>query len=211
MQRGSKKSNFRGARLVKTRWFAWWADEWTLVREIPFSSVPPSNSLVSDSDPLRTFWAGTAPIKCPRLMRCVPEMQKNKDTCLYHARRRGPWKPPRTTIDCAFVESVVVFWSLETWWGPGPIFGPPLPPPCVYVCITYCWIDNVGGLWFKTIRPRNLFPMIFISSWSVKGCLVLSHSSRHTSATGYKTEGRNSSAGQIFVYLPRRSGMSWVG
>ena len=42
-----------------------------LFGEILFSSLPPSNSLVSVSDPWRAFWADTAPFKGPRLTLCV--------------------------------------------------------------------------------------------------------------------------------------------
>ena len=41
---------------VKDYWFAWRANQWPLVRETLISSVPPSNSLVSVSDPWRAFW-----------------------------------------------------------------------------------------------------------------------------------------------------------
>ena len=36
-----------------------------------FSSVPPSNSFVSVSDPWMAFWADTVPFKGPRLASCV--------------------------------------------------------------------------------------------------------------------------------------------
>ena len=50
-QWGSRQSNMRGVREVKFHWFAWRANQWPLVGETLFSSVPPSNSLVSISDP----------------------------------------------------------------------------------------------------------------------------------------------------------------
>ena len=57
--------------LVKYYWFAWRANQWPLIGELLFSSVPSSNSLVSVSDPWRAFWADTAPFKGPRLASCV--------------------------------------------------------------------------------------------------------------------------------------------
>ena len=42
---------------VKKHWFAWRAIQWTLIGETLFSSVPPSNSLVSVSDPRLASWA----------------------------------------------------------------------------------------------------------------------------------------------------------
>ena len=56
---------------VKNHWFAWRANQWPLIGETLFSSVPPSNSLDSVSDPWRAFWADTAPFKGPRLASCV--------------------------------------------------------------------------------------------------------------------------------------------
>ena len=56
---------------VKTHWFAWRANQWPLIGETQFSSVPPSNSLVSVSEPRKAFWADMAPFSGPRLASCV--------------------------------------------------------------------------------------------------------------------------------------------
>ena len=50
---------------------AWSANQWLLIGETSFSSVPLSNSLVSVSDPRRAFWADTAPFSGPLLASCV--------------------------------------------------------------------------------------------------------------------------------------------
>ena len=42
-----------------------------IVREFLSSSVSPSNSLISISDPWRAFWADTAPFKGPQLASCI--------------------------------------------------------------------------------------------------------------------------------------------
>ena len=47
----SKQLNIKVARSVKNHGLAWRANQWTLMYETPFSSVPPSNSLVSVADP----------------------------------------------------------------------------------------------------------------------------------------------------------------
>ena len=82
--------------------------------EILFSSIPPSNSLVSVSDPWRAFWADTAPFKGPRLASCVAsgtiEMQGHHQVC--RARRKGPRTLSRKTIknnDSVFVKNALVF------------------------------------------------------------------------------------------------------
>ena len=48
-----------------------WRNQWTLVRETIFSSIHPSNSLVSASDPWRELLADTAPFKGPWFASCV--------------------------------------------------------------------------------------------------------------------------------------------
>ena len=45
--------------------------KWHLIGKTRFSVVPPSNSLISVSDPWRAFWADMAPFKGPRLASCV--------------------------------------------------------------------------------------------------------------------------------------------
>ena len=87
-------------------------------REILFSSVPPSNSLVSVSDPRRAFWADTAPFSGPRLASCVAsgttEIQGHRQVC--RARRGGPRTPSTTTdanLDCAFVENALIYTDLR--------------------------------------------------------------------------------------------------
>ena len=67
----------------KNHWFAWRANQWPLAGETLFSSVPPSNSLISVSDPRRAFWADTVPFLGPRLASpraLLPELQRYKDT-----------------------------------------------------------------------------------------------------------------------------------
>ena len=44
---------------VKSHWFAWRANQWPLVGETLFSSVPPSNSLVSVSESLEGIYSPT--------------------------------------------------------------------------------------------------------------------------------------------------------
>ena len=66
---------------VQNHWFAWRANQWPLVRETLFSSVPPSNSLVSVSDPRRAFWADQRPSWALDSSRALlPELQRYKDT-----------------------------------------------------------------------------------------------------------------------------------
>ena len=62
---------------------------------ILFSSVPPSNSLVSVSDPQRAFWADTEPFKghIPRTFALLPE----GDYQVYRTCRRRRTTPSRTT------------------------------------------------------------------------------------------------------------------
>ena len=85
-----------------------------------FSSVPPSNSLVSVSKPIKgVFWADTAPFKGPRLALCVAsgttEIQGHRQEC--SARREGPRTPSTTTdanLDCAFVENTLLY--IDPWF-----------------------------------------------------------------------------------------------
>ena len=58
---GHRQSNIREAGQVKNHWFTWRANQWPLIGGTLFSSFPPSNSLVSVSDPRRAFWADTTP------------------------------------------------------------------------------------------------------------------------------------------------------
>ena len=77
---------------VKTHWFAWRANQWPLSGETLFSSVPPSNSLVSISDHWMAFWVETAPFKGPRLASWVASgitvIQVHWQVCC--TRRKGP-------------------------------------------------------------------------------------------------------------------------
>ena len=105
---------------VKNHWFAWRANQWPLVGETLFSSVPPSNSLVSVSDPWRAFWADTAPFKGPRLASCVAsgttEIQGHLQVC--RARRGGPRTPSKiadANLDCAFVENALFYTDPWLW------------------------------------------------------------------------------------------------
>ena len=105
---------------VKNHWFAWRANQWPLIGETLFSSVPPSNSLVSVSDPRRAFWADTAPFSGPRLASCVAsgttEIQGHRQVC--RARRGGPRTPSTTTdanLDCAFVENALFYTDPWLW------------------------------------------------------------------------------------------------
>ena len=65
---------------VKNHWFTWRANQWPLIGETLFSSVPPSNSLVSISDPWRTFWADTCVLQGPwtRLVSCFRDYRKTR-------------------------------------------------------------------------------------------------------------------------------------
>ena len=71
--------------LLKNHWFSRRANQWPLIGETLFSSVPPSNSLVSVSDPRRAFWADTVPFSGPRLASCVAsgttEKQGHRQVC----------------------------------------------------------------------------------------------------------------------------------
>ena len=69
-----------------------------LIGETLFSSVPPSNSLVSVSDPRLASCAASG----------ITEIQGHRQVC--HARRAGPRTPSTTTdanLDCAFVENAL--------------------------------------------------------------------------------------------------------
>ena len=95
----------------RNHWFAWRANQWPLIREILFSSVPPSNSLVSVLDPRRAFWADTAPFKSPRLALCVApgttEKQEYRQVCC--TRRGGPSTLSKTSdanLKCRFAFKV---------------------------------------------------------------------------------------------------------
>ena len=84
---------------MKNHWFACKANQWPLIGETLISSVPPSNSLVSVSDPWRAYWADTPPFKGPRLASCVAsgtsEIQGHRQVC--RARRGGPRTLSTTT------------------------------------------------------------------------------------------------------------------
>ena len=89
-------------------------------RETLFSSVPPSNSLVSVSDPWGAFWADTASFKGHRLALCVPsittEIRGHCQVC--HARWSSPRTPSTTTVanlDCAFVENALFYTNPWLW------------------------------------------------------------------------------------------------
>ena len=129
MAAGSSRSGsiFFGFLFVKNlpvkNWFAWRANQrphqWQSM-EILFSSIPPSNSLVSVSDPQRAFWADTAPFSGPRLASCVAsgttEIQGHSQVC--RARRGGPRTPSTTTdanLDCAFVANAL-FYADPWFW-----------------------------------------------------------------------------------------------
>ena len=71
-----------------------------------FSSVPPSNSLVSVSDPLRAFlsWQGALQGPSTRLVRCFWNYRKTRT--------------PSTTdanLDCAFVENALFYSNAWLW------------------------------------------------------------------------------------------------
>ena len=83
-------------------------------RETLFSSVPPSNSLVSVSDPWGAFWADTAPYKGPSLASCVAsgitEKQGHNQVC--RARLGGPRtesKAADANLDCASVDNALFY------------------------------------------------------------------------------------------------------
>ena len=105
-------SNFFCFLFVKTHRFAGRPNQWPLIGETLFSSIPPSSSLISVSDPRRAFWADTAPFSGPRLASCVAsgttEIQGHRQVC--RARRGGPRTLSLTTdanLDCAFVENAL--------------------------------------------------------------------------------------------------------
>ena len=93
--RSGHELNFFCLLFVKTHWFAWRANQWPLIRETPFSSVPPSSSLVSVSNHRRAFWADTTPFSGPRLASCIAsgttEIQGHSQVS--RARCRGPRTP----------------------------------------------------------------------------------------------------------------------
>ena len=100
------------AQQLKNHRLAWRAKQWPLVGKTLFSSVPPSNSLVSVTDPRRAFWADKAPFSGPRLASCVASgtTEKQGHGLLCRARRWGPRTPSTTTdanLDCAFVENAL--------------------------------------------------------------------------------------------------------
>ena len=107
----------------KNHWFAWRANQWPLKGETLFSSVPPSNSLVSVSDLRRAFWVDTAPFSGPQLASCVAsETTEIQGQCwVCRARRGGPRTPSTTTdanLDCAFVKNTLSttdprFWKIN--------------------------------------------------------------------------------------------------
>ena len=108
---------------MKAHWFACRAYQWTLIGETLFSYVPPSNSLVSVSDPQRDFWADMALFSGPRLALRIAsgttEKQGYRQVC--RARRGGPRTPSTTTdanLDCTFVENALFdtdpwFWKVN--------------------------------------------------------------------------------------------------
>ena len=104
---------------VKNHWFAWRANQWPLAGETLFSSVPPSNSLVSVLDLRRAFWADTASFSGPRLASCVvsgaTEIQGHRQVC--RARRGGPrtLSTTDTNLDCAFVENALIYTNPRLW------------------------------------------------------------------------------------------------
>ena len=95
VKQGSSRSahwlNFFTFLSVKNHTLAWRANQWPLIWETLFSSVPPSNSLVSVSDPRRAFWADTAPFSGPQLASCIAsgttEIQGHRQVC--HAEVPG--------------------------------------------------------------------------------------------------------------------------
>ena len=80
------------------------------MREIPFSSVPPSNSLVSVLEGL--FELTRRPSRALDLPRALlPELQRCKDT-VCHARLGGPRTPSTTTdanLECPFAENALFY------------------------------------------------------------------------------------------------------
>ena len=87
-----------------------------------------SNSLVSVSDPCRTFWADTAPIKGPqpRHVICFRTTEIQGHRQVWRARCGGPRTPSRTTDANLIVRLLKThfylwFWKLEEpcpppWW-----------------------------------------------------------------------------------------------
>ena len=87
------------------------ANQCPLIGEVLFSSVPPSNSLISVSDPWRAFWAGTAPFKGPRFASAVAsgttDIQGHRQVC--RAGRRGPRTQPKTVKSRALFPNSVKY------------------------------------------------------------------------------------------------------
>ena len=67
------KSIFFCFLFVKNHWSAWRANQWPLIRETVFSSFPPSNSLISNSDPRPASCVAsvTTEIQGHRQVRCT--------------------------------------------------------------------------------------------------------------------------------------------
>ena len=66
---------------VKNHWFTWRANQWPLIKETLFSSVPPSNSLVSVLDPWLDLGAASG----------TTEIHGHRQ--VWHTRRIGPRTP----------------------------------------------------------------------------------------------------------------------
>ena len=86
----------------------------TSIWETLFSSVPPSNFLISVSDPWRAFWADTVPFKGTLLASCIASVTTEKQVQRQVCRtRRGGSRTPSTTIDanldCGFVENALFY------------------------------------------------------------------------------------------------------
>ena len=67
----------------KNQWFAWKLDQWRLAGKRLLSSVLPSNSFASISDPWRAYWAHEASFKGPQ-----PHLQ----CCLQNYYRENQWR-----------------------------------------------------------------------------------------------------------------------
>ena len=104
-----------GARHVKNHWFAWRANQWPLIGETLFSSIP---SAIPQYQTLEGLFEMTrVPFKGPqpRRVRC------------FVIRRRGPRRNVKNNglnIECAFVENTLVFVVSKI----GELLGPPWPP-----------------------------------------------------------------------------------
>ena len=87
--------NFMLHLFVKNHWCTWRANQLPLIGETLFSFVPPSNSLVSVSDPWRALDLPLA------IASRTTEIQEQRQVCCARlGGPRTPWKTTDTNLDC---------------------------------------------------------------------------------------------------------------